>query len=161
MPLWYYVQPKSSEKCGPLADDAIRDLFFSGAIPSKTLVWREGFADWIPASDAFLVAGASSDVPSAPVPEGLCGWLRFLATGLLVFAVLFCWCLWPIALFPAAAALYRAASAFDALPAVPSSVLPALRHLAAALAAAGWALILLLVLLCVFFLLLAAGVLVP
>ena len=161
MPLWYYVQPKSSEKCGPLADDAIRDLFFSGALPSNALVWREGFADWIPASDAFLVAGASSAAPSAPLPEGLCGWMRFLALVLLVFAVLFCWCLWPIALFPAAAALFRAASAFDALPAVPPSLLPALRHLAAALAATGWAVILFLVILCIFFLAAAAAALAP
>ncbi len=161
MPLWYYVQPKTTEKRGPLADDAIRDLFFSGTLPSDALVWREGLADWVRASDAFLVAGASADVPSAPVPEGLCGWMRFLATSLLVFAVLFCWCLWPIALFPAAAALYRAASAFAALPAVPSSVLPALRHLASAFAAAGWAVVLLLVILCILFLGAAAGVLLP
>jgi hypothetical protein len=45
---WFYL--KEDKQRGPLSDLGLRDLFTRGELPPTALVWREGMAQWMPAS---------------------------------------------------------------------------------------------------------------
>lgn len=47
---WYYIF--KGERRGPETDDGIRELFERGFINKKTLVWKQGFSDWVPISQS-------------------------------------------------------------------------------------------------------------
>lgn len=59
---WYYAE--NNERRGPIEDAAFQTLVESGAIKPDTLVWREGYATWMPFSEA---AGATAGLSSPPV----------------------------------------------------------------------------------------------
>jgi hypothetical protein len=68
---WYFA--KEDKKLGPVSNKGLRELALSGRITPETLLWREGLAEWIPASRVEnLFAPASQDLPvhaeSAPSP---------------------------------------------------------------------------------------------
>lgn len=45
---WYYAE--NNERRGPIEDAAFQSLVAAGTIKPETLVWREGFTDWLPYS---------------------------------------------------------------------------------------------------------------
>lgn len=51
---WYYE--KDGEQSGPVGDDALQELFNSGAITVENLVWKKGMADWEPYGQVFAAA---------------------------------------------------------------------------------------------------------
>jgi uncharacterized RDD family membrane protein YckC len=57
---WYYAD--NNERRGPIEEAAFQSMAASGTIKPDTLVWREGFTDWLPYSQ---VAGAGSPAPAA------------------------------------------------------------------------------------------------
>jgi hypothetical protein len=60
--MWYYQINEKAE--GPIEDDQLQALIASRTISRKTLVWKDGLADWIPAEDTEL----SARFPSGPPP---------------------------------------------------------------------------------------------
>ncbi len=62
---WYYHE--SGQQKGPVSETTLRGLFTDRVIPPSTLVWREGMAEWQPASDA-LGSGIAPNITPPPVP---------------------------------------------------------------------------------------------
>lgn len=56
---WYYAE--NNERRGPIEDAAFQSMAASGTIKPDTLVWREGFTDWLPYSQ---VAASGSSAPA-------------------------------------------------------------------------------------------------
>ena len=48
---WYAVPPGSSTKFGPAQGDLFRQWIVEGRISRDTLIWREGWADWLVAGE--------------------------------------------------------------------------------------------------------------
>src|ERR1039457_5952216 len=65
---WYY-SPDRQDKKGPVAESDLKQLLITGQIPSTTLVWREGMADWAPANMVAILQVSAANMP--PVPIGL------------------------------------------------------------------------------------------
>jgi len=69
---WYYAE--NNERRGPIEDAAFQSLVAAGTIKPDTLVWREGFTDWLPysqaAGSAAPVAAAAGAVASTAVAAG-------------------------------------------------------------------------------------------
>jgi len=61
---WYFR--KSGETCGPVSRQELARLAQVGEIDSATLVWREGFSDWV--SITALGAKSSAQAPPPPPP---------------------------------------------------------------------------------------------
>ena len=59
---WYYAE--NNERRGPIEDAAFQALVTAGTIKPETLVWRDGFADWMPYSGAVSVASQLSTSPA-------------------------------------------------------------------------------------------------
>ncbi|MEI9894527.1 MAG: RDD family protein [Chthoniobacter sp.] len=59
---WYYAE--NNERRGPVEDAAFQSLVSAGSIKPDTLVWREGFATWMPYGS---VAAAAVPASSSPV----------------------------------------------------------------------------------------------
>ena len=53
---WYYAQNGQSK--GPVSEEQLRQLVVSGQIKPTDLVWKQGMADWAPASRGFPPAQA-------------------------------------------------------------------------------------------------------
>jgi len=52
---WFYAL--DNQRQGPVTEETIRHLLRAKAVDSATLVWREGFADWVPLGDTDEFAG--------------------------------------------------------------------------------------------------------
>ena len=62
---WYYA--KNNQQLGPVPEDELRRLLSTGALSPNDLVWREGMANWLPASsvpELVPQGGASGGGPS-------------------------------------------------------------------------------------------------
>lgn len=62
---WHYAWQGKSE--GPVSPVALQDLIRAGRVRADTLVWREGMANWEPASQHFSFASRATS-PGAPPP---------------------------------------------------------------------------------------------
>lgn len=51
--IWFYED--NGERKGPVTADFLLGLSASGAVADETLVWRDGFADWLPFGESELV----------------------------------------------------------------------------------------------------------
>jgi uncharacterized RDD family membrane protein YckC len=60
---WYYAE--NNERRGPIEEAAFQTLVSTGTITPDTLVWREGFTDWIPYAKATPATSAASPVLTA------------------------------------------------------------------------------------------------
>jgi uncharacterized RDD family membrane protein YckC len=58
---WYYS--RGGERQGPVAEDAIRAMAAAGTLDPNDYVWRDGMADWAPASS---IPGLFAVAPVAP-----------------------------------------------------------------------------------------------
>jgi uncharacterized RDD family membrane protein YckC len=59
---WYYAE--NNERRGPIDEAAFQSLVNAGTIQPDTLVWRDGFADWMPYRSAVGAASAASTSPA-------------------------------------------------------------------------------------------------
>ena len=62
---WYYAE--GDVRHGPIEDPAFQALVGAGAIQPNTLVWREGFGDWIPYGQ--ISQGAAEPTAAATRPS--------------------------------------------------------------------------------------------
>ena len=79
---WYYEQ--NGQRQGPVPESELPGLLASGAINQRTLVWREGLANWTPLAEAWTppTAGApaiSNETAGSAMPQP--GWVQCTATG--------------------------------------------------------------------------------
>lgn len=89
--LWYYTQGGSQEKKGPVPEAEIKSLVASEQIQQNDLLWADGMADWMPLSALPQLQSSSPSMAEAPLipveapshqtplPEGLTGWMTFMA----------------------------------------------------------------------------------
>ena len=67
MSIWHYV--KNGQKEGPVEPQALQQMIQSGSLPSNTLVWKTGQADWVAANTLPDFAAVAGMVPP-PVAAG-------------------------------------------------------------------------------------------
>lgn len=62
-PMWYYTL--NGQQAGPISEAELAQML-NGALPSDTMVWKDGMADWLPAQDveAFRNVEATIQAPS-------------------------------------------------------------------------------------------------
>ena len=67
---WYYAE--NNEQRGPVLESELKGLL-AGKLPPDTLVWKEGMANWSPATQvaALQAAPAVTSVASTPNPESV------------------------------------------------------------------------------------------
>ena len=152
---WYYVDPKTSGKCGPYDERRIRQGYIDGLLSARTLVWREGLANWIPLRDALdLEAAPPLGEGRVPLPDGLCGWMLFGGICTIILSLPLLLLLpWNIPLLIAGIATLRARSTLCRTPYVPEETLPFLLRLRTFFCAVGWVYVVMLVLMLAMFLL--------
>lgn len=64
MAQWYYA--KNGQQIGPIDDAGLQGLISSGQVNSSDLVWKDGMANWVPASTVpELSAALSPGYPGA------------------------------------------------------------------------------------------------
>lgn len=67
----WYVRPPSGGQYGPARGEIMRKWITEGRVSSDSLVWREGWDDWLSATDVFPSLGSTSLPPvPAPAPTG-------------------------------------------------------------------------------------------
>jgi len=66
MTQWYYAD-RHHQRQGPVAADALRDLFRRGTVTADTLVWRDGLAQWVALAEVAdeLQPGAPPELPAS------------------------------------------------------------------------------------------------
>jgi hypothetical protein len=63
---WYYS--KGGQQSGPVSVDQLRQMVASGQVGPQDLVWRDGMANWLPASTVPEVGGGGAPA-AAPQPQ--------------------------------------------------------------------------------------------
>lgn len=63
----WYVRPPSGGQYGPARGEIMRKWITEGRVSADSLVWREGWDDWLTASDVFPSLGSVS-MPPVPAP---------------------------------------------------------------------------------------------
>lgn len=144
---WYYVDPKTSGRCGPFDERRIRQGYIDGLLSAHTLVWREGLANWVSLRHALdLDAVPSFGEGQLPLPPALRGWMLFDGICTILATVPFLLVPWNIALLVAGIALLCARSTLGRLPCVHEEIYPFLLRLRTVFCAVGWVYIILMVL---------------
>lgn len=67
-PIWHFAN-RSGQQQGPVTAIDLRAAFERGELDATTLVWREGFAQWLPLSQVATELGLRTNLPP-PVPSG-------------------------------------------------------------------------------------------
>ena len=62
----WYVRPPSGDQYGPARGDIMRRWIAEGRVSTDSLVWREGWADWLTASEVFPSLKSTPAHPPAP-----------------------------------------------------------------------------------------------
>ena len=136
--LWYYTQGASQEKKGPIPEAEIKSLAADGQILATDLLWTDGMTNWAPLSALPQLQSSSPSVATAltaspiatlnqmPIPEGLTGWMTFIAVMTIISGVFYCLgCIWMIVGIPtiiAGSALLAAKNAIANVGAVDASL---------------------------------------
>ena len=66
---WHYI--KDGKQCGPVSSAELKELASSGELQPTDSVWKEGMADWVPASELSGLNGVFPEpepVPASPPP---------------------------------------------------------------------------------------------
>jgi hypothetical protein len=78
--LWY-VRPASGGQYGPANGELLRRWIAEGRVPTTSYVWREGWSDWLPASDVLkriqggdMATAGNEPGSQAPPAERASGW---------------------------------------------------------------------------------------
>ena len=61
----WYIRPPGGGQFGPAGADLMRQWFAEGRVGANSLVWRDGWADWLVASQVFREVGAGQAVQTA------------------------------------------------------------------------------------------------
>lgn len=64
----WYVRPPAGGQYGPARGDVMRGWIAEGRVSADSLVWREGFADWVSASQLFPSLAAATPTQAAAEP---------------------------------------------------------------------------------------------
>jgi uncharacterized membrane protein len=59
---WYYAE--NNEQRGPVIESELKGLIATHKLPGETLVWREGMANWTPASQVASLSPLTSTAPA-------------------------------------------------------------------------------------------------
>ncbi len=136
---WYFVNPKTREKVGPQEEAYVRAKFIGGELPPASLVWHDGLANWIPASQAFAALQAPTGREGkVPLPDGLRGWMTFIAIMLILSALLPSIMLFGLPMLVAGIALLGARAALDRAPFIAPEMVPFFTKLRTFFCAWGW-----------------------
>ena len=139
MASWYFVVPKTREKSGPHDEAFVRAKFIAGEIAPTTLVWHDGLANWIPASDAFAALQAPSGTEGkVPLPDGLRGWMTFIGIMTILSALLPSVVLFGLPMLLAGLAVLGARTALDRTPFISPDLVPFFTKLRAFFCCWGW-----------------------
>src|SRR4051794_15954538 len=65
---WYYS--KGGQQSGPVSEDQMRQMVASGQVGGPDLIWREGMANWLPASQVPEFGGAGAPAAAAAPQYG-------------------------------------------------------------------------------------------
>jgi len=143
MASWYYVISKTRERSGPHDESFVRAKFIAGEIAPETLVWHDGLANWIPASQVFSALQAPSGTDGkVTLPDGLRGWMTFIGVMTILGAVLPSVVLFGLPLLLAGLALLGARSALDRAPFISPDLVPFFTKLRSFFCCWGWTYIL-------------------
>ncbi len=70
----WYVRPPGGDQYGPARGDIMRRWIAEGRVSTDSLVWREGWSDWLTAADVFPslrpASTPPSTAPTAPASSG-------------------------------------------------------------------------------------------
>ncbi len=91
--LWFYTLNGSTEKQGPVPETEIRAMIAGGRIKSTDLLWTDGMANWTALSQIPEFQSASVAVPVSrgnPIPDGLDGWMTFVAVMTIIGGIFYC-----------------------------------------------------------------------
>jgi hypothetical protein len=127
---WYYAPPNTRERRGPVSENTLRTMLDDGELPFHALVWREGFAGWVPARNVFTPSAGAAPGAFAPgtdrlpLPAGLRRWMLFDGVMLVLSSILPSMFLLGIPLLLAGIAVLRAATALDPRRGIDASALP-------------------------------------
>lgn len=139
MASWYYVISKTREKSGPHDEAFVRAKFIAGEIAPACLVWHDGLANWIPASDAFAALQAPSGTEGKiPLPDGLRGWMTFNGIMTIFGSLLPSVVLFGLPMLLAGLALLGARAALDRTPFISPDMVPFFTKLRAFFCCWGW-----------------------
>ena len=158
MASWYYVISKTREKSGPHDEAYVRAKFIAGEIAPASLVWHDGLASWIPASDAFAALKSPAGTEGrVPLPDGLRGWMTFVGVMTILSAIFPSLVLYGLPMLLAGIAVLGARAALDRAPFVSPDLVPFFAKLKTFFCCWGWMFILV-IFLTILFLLAYAGV---
>ena len=163
---WYY-SADGQAKIGPVPEHELKRLFTGNQIPASTLVWSEGMANWVTASNVAALRASAEPVGSAPVakfgvaptsilppaadelPAGLSGWMTFVAIMHIIggaFACLSCiGLIYGIPMIMGGTALLGAKNLLVTMPSVDANALPFLEKLRSSFKLTGWSYILMMI----------------
>lgn len=157
---WYY-SADGQEKKGPVPEHELKRLLAGNQIPASTLVWSEGLANWVTASNVAdlqtsaapvhtpLNVTAAVGAGNGGVPAGLGGWMTFVAVMHIiggVFACLSCFGLiYGIPMIMGGVALLGAKNLLLTMPSVDAYALPFLEKLRSAFKLTGWSYIIMMI----------------
>ncbi|WP_269537310.1 DUF4339 domain-containing protein [Cerasicoccus fimbriatus] len=65
---WYYVH--NGETVGPVTQEEFDELRYSGVLNDQTMVWQDGWTEWMPLGQANLAPVASPAAPAAGLKLG-------------------------------------------------------------------------------------------
>lgn len=91
--LWFYTLNGTTEKIGPVPENEIRALIAGGQIKPADLLWTDGMAEWSALDRIPEFQPASAAVPVSrgnPIPDGLEGWMTFVAVMSIVGGLFYC-----------------------------------------------------------------------
>jgi uncharacterized membrane protein len=70
---WYYAD--NNEQRGPVIESELKDMLATNKLPAEALVWKEGMANWTPASQvpalASLTSTAVASATTTPNPDSV------------------------------------------------------------------------------------------
>ena len=145
MATWYYVNPKTREKCGPHDEAFVRTKFIAGEISPASLVWHDGLPNWIAAGEAFSALKSPVGTEGkVPLPDGLRGWMTFVGVMTLLSSLFPSLLLYGLPMLLAGLAALSARGALDRTPFVSPDMIPFLAKLRTFFCCWGWMYILIL-----------------
>ncbi|HQQ61178.1 MAG TPA: DUF4339 domain-containing protein [Kiritimatiellia bacterium] len=136
---WYYVNPQTRDKSGPHEEAFVRTKFIAGELAPSALVWHDGLAHWIPASEAFAALQSPTGTEGrVSLPDGLRGWMTFVGIMTILSAILPSLMLYGLPILLAGIALLGARAALDRAPFVAPDMIPFFAKLKTFFCCWGW-----------------------
>jgi hypothetical protein len=111
----WYVRPPSGGQFGPAPGDVMRSWLAEGRVSADSLVWREGWRDWLEAGEVFpqlrtdqtmaFLGAVAAEAEPLPIPHAIrpkprpsakdsqLGMIVALLAGVIVLVIIFLWVL--------------------------------------------------------------------